>query len=301
MQTPEKVRKFSTMSSHQMFTLWWEEPWVRNLVLLLSPVGIVDATFTVLLFNIIGPSSELNPFVRAALYSDWWVVWFLVDALSFFLFIMMAGSYYLHTRNSAINNRTGLVSGLVALRVGLAAHNVVRFTGDFPAVFSGFMVGATTFIILDTLLDRTNDVSWKGFKQWLKHHRDRRHDEKLMKKVRKPVRGDVAQLDEQIEKEIDAEISKTEESERTNGRRIWQKRLAYIFAAIALFIAMPYFLVFLGDISGVSAFTEIYGPLVFWNELSAPAFLLGFISICVFTAVIMYLVLRSFEVQEGAW
>ena len=75
-----------------MFTLWWEKPWVRNLVLLLTPVGIIDATFTVLLFNTIG-NFEYNPFVRAALQSEWWIVWFFVDALSFFLLIMMAGSY----------------------------------------------------------------------------------------------------------------------------------------------------------------------------------------------------------------
>jgi hypothetical protein len=287
------------MTSLQMFTLWWEEPWVRNLVLLLSPVGIIDATFTVLLFNKI-PGAELNPLVEAALHSEWWIVWFFIDAISFFLFIMMAGSYYLHTRHSAINNRTGLVSGLVALRVGLAAHNVVRFSGEFPALFSGFMFGAVTFIILDTLLDRTNDVSWEGFKQWWQHRMDRRHDEKLMKKVKKPVpvQGDEAQLDEQIEKEIDAEISK---AERSDGRRLWRRRLMYIFGAIALFIIMPYFLVFLGDVTGATAFTEIYGPLVFWNELSAPAFLMGFLSICLFTAVIMYLIMRSFDVQEGAW
>ncbi|MHA1575929.1 MAG: hypothetical protein ACTSU3_01070 [Candidatus Thorarchaeota archaeon] len=64
---------------------------------------------------------------------------------------------------------------------------------------------------------------------------------------------------------------------------------------------MPYFLVFLADVTGVSAFSEIYGPLVFWNELSAPAFLLGFVAICIFTASIMYLILRSFDVEGGAW
>ena len=122
-----------------------------------------------------------------------------------------------------------------------------------------------------------------------------------MKKVKKPVQGDEAQLDEHIEKEIDAEISKIEEAEQPSGRRLWRKRLMYIFGAIALFIFMPYFLVFLGDFTGATAFTDIYGPLVFWNELSAPAFLLGFVSICVFTAVIMYLIMRSFDVQEGAW
>lgn len=301
MQTTKKTQRFTTMTTHQMFTLWWEERWVRNLVLLLTPVGIVDGIFTILLFNELGLGFEFNPLVRAALHSDWWIVWFFIDAISFFLFIMMAGSYYLHTRNSLVNNRTGLVSGLVALRVALATHNVVRFYGLFSAIFGAFMIGSITFIIMDSLLDRTNDVSWEGFKQWWKHKSDRRHDQKLMKKVKKTERGVESQLDKQIEREIDAELPKSSEEDVSDGRSHWRKRALYILGAIALFIFMPYFLVFLGDLSGVSSFTDIYGPLVFWNELSAPAFLMGFAAICIFTAGIMYLILKSFEVQDGAW
>ncbi|MHA1948436.1 MAG: hypothetical protein ACW987_01100 [Candidatus Thorarchaeota archaeon] len=289
------------MTSHQMFTLWWGERWVRNLVLILTPVGFIDATFTVFLFRAMGAEFEYNPFVRAALLSEWWFVWFLVDALSFFLFIMMAGSYYLHTRNSLVNNRTGLVSGLVALRVGLAAHNVIRFYGLFPGVLGGIMIGLITFIIMDSLLDRTSDVTWVGFKLWWRHKIDRYQDKRLMKKAKKKVRGVDAQLDEQIEKEMDAEIQNVTTASEPGSGNAWRKRALYILGAVALFIFMPYFLVFLGDITGATSFTDIYGPMVFWNELSAPAFLLGFVAICIFTASIMYLVLRSFEVQEGAW
>ena len=154
---------------------------------------------------------------------------------------------------------------------------------------------------MDGLLDRTSDVTWRGFKQWWKHKSDRRHDNKLMKKAKKSDRGDVTQLDEQIEREIDSEHPKTEDTDKPGDQSHWLKRAKYIIGAIALFIFMPYFLVFLSEITGVAAFSEIYGPLVFWNELSAPAFLIGFVAICVFTAAIMYLILRSFEVQGGAW
>ena len=285
-----------------MFTLWWEEPWVRNLVLLLTPVGIIDATFTVLLFNELGHGFEFNPIVQIALQSEWWFVWFFIDAVSFFLFVMMAGSYYLHTRRNLVNNRTGLVSGLVAIRVGLAAHNVIRFQGAFSAVFGGFMFGVITYLIMDSLLDRRNDVSREGLKQWWKHLTDRRHDEKLMKKAMKSTRGDDTQLDEKIGREIDAEISKTSEVETAEDGSAWRKRAMYLLGAIALFILMPYFLGFLADFTGVTQFSEIYGPLVFWNELSGSAFVLGFMAICIFTAGIMYMILRSFDVQDsGAW
>ncbi len=289
------------MTTYQMFTLWWEEKWVRTLVLILTPVGIIDATYTVLLFNVLGPSAEFNPIVRIALESQLWWVWFFIDAISFFIFIMMAGSYYLHTRKSLVANRTGLVSGLVSLRVGLAAHNVIRFYAGVPAVLGGIIFTGITFIIMVSLLDRTSDVTWQGFKQWWKHRTDRFHDYRLTKKAAKSSLGDETQLDEQIEREISAELPKATETDEPGYPNKWLKRILYLLAAVALFIFMPFFLVFLGDVTGVSAFSDIYGPMVFWNELSAPAFLLGFLSICVFTAGIMYLILRSFEVQDGAW
>ncbi len=285
-----------------MFTLWWEEKWVRTLVLILTPVGIIDATYTVLLFNVLGPSAEFNPIVRIALESQLWWVWFFIDAISFFIFIMMAGSYYLHTRNSLVANRTGLVSGLVSLRVGLAAHNVIRFYAGFPAVLGGIIFTGITVIIMVSLLDRTSDVTWQGIKQWWKHRTDRFHDYRLIKKTKKSKRGDETQLDEQIEREISAELPKATETDTPRYSSNWRKRIIYLLGAVALFIFMPFFLVFLGEVTGVSSFSDIYGPLVFWNELSAPAFLLGFLSICLFTAGIMYLILRSFDVQDsGAW
>jgi hypothetical protein len=284
-----------------MFTLWWREKWVRALVLILTPVGFIDATYTILLFNVIGPGFELNPFVRMALESPLWFIWFFVDAISFFLFIMMAGSYYIHTQKSRVNNRTGLVAGLVALRVGLAAHNVMRFYVDFPAVLGGICFAGITFIIVDTLLDRENHVSKEGFKQWWRHITDRYDDYWLMRKSKKPNRGDTTQLDEQIEKEISSDLSKTEKTHSSVNWRLWMKRIGYIVAAIVLFFIMPYFLVLLSILTGVASWSDMYGPLVFWNNLSGTSFILGFIAICIFTSVIMYLVLRSFEVQEGAW
>jgi len=285
-----------------MFKLWWKEKWVRALVLILTPVGFIDATYTILLFNAIGSNFELNPFVRLALEGPLWFFWYFIDAISFFLFIAMAGSYYIHTQKSKIDNRTGLVSGLVALRVGLAAHNVMRFyVADAPVILGTFLITAITFIIVDSLLDRENHVSKEGFKQWWTHITDRYQDYWLMRKSKRSTRGDATLLDEQIEKEIISEIPKTDEESKQSRLGLWPKRFLYIAGAVALFFIMPYFLVFLGDLSGVSAFTDIYGPMVFWNELSAPAFLMGFISICIFVAVIMYLILRSFEVQDGAW
>ncbi len=293
MTTSQKTSTLSSMTTHQMFTLWSQEKWVRNLVLLLTPIGFIDAIYTVLLFNALGPSFEYNPLVRAALESPWWFVWFLIDALSFFLFIMMAGSYYLHTRTSLVRNRTGIVSGLVALRVGAAAHNLIRFYGIYSAFLGGFLVACITYVIMDSLLDRTSDVSWKGFKQWWRHKYDGFHDRRLIQSAKKTERGDETQVEEQTEEEMEVELP-------TRSRH-WGKRVLYLLIAVSIFIFMPFFLVKLAEWSGAAAWTEEYGPLVFWNAVSGSAFILGFIAICFFTATIMYFILKSFEADEGSW
>ncbi|MHA1480408.1 MAG: hypothetical protein ACTSQZ_03165 [Candidatus Thorarchaeota archaeon] len=289
----EKENPFSTMTTYEMFTKWLEVKWVRNLVFLLTPVGFLDAFYTMFLFQTIGPSSEYNPFVRAFLGSQWWFVWFLIDSLSFFLFVMLAGSYYLHTRDSLVNNRTGIISGLVAMRVGVVALNMLRFYGVFPAVLGGFLIGSFTYIVMDSLLDRTSDVSWKGFKQWLKHKLDNLHDYRLLRGANKTKQRNETQMSETINHEVeDVEYS---------GRGAWKQRVKYIAMAGIVFLAMPFILVLVADITGASAWGDIYGPLVFWNEVSGVAFLSGFVIICILIATIMHLILKSFEVQEGAW
>ena len=281
------------MTTHEMFTKWLEVKWVRNLVLLLTPVGFLDAMYTMFLFVTIGPSSEYNPIVRAVLGSQLWFIWFLIDSLSFFLFVMLAGSYYLHTRDSLVNNRTGIISGLVAMRVGVVALNMLRFYGLFPAFLGGFLIGSITYIVMDSLLDRTSDVSWNGFKQWLKHKLDNLHDYRLLRRAKKTKQRNETKMSEPISQEMaDVEPS---------VKGSWKKRVKYIGMAGLLFLVMPFFLVLVADITGASAWGDIYGPLVFWNEVSGVAFLSGFVIICIFIATIMHLILKSFEVQEGAW
>ena len=53
--------------------------------------------------------------------------------------------------------------------------------------------------------------------------------------------------------------------------------------------------------TGVGSFTDIYGPLMFWNELSGTGFLVGFGVIIGMIALIMFLILKAFSVEEGAW
>ena len=90
-------------------------------------------------------------------------------------------------------------------------------------------------------------------------------------------------------------------SESSGSGRVWAKRVGWLFLAGLVFIGVPFILTILGDITGVTAFRDIFGPLVFFNELSAPSFMMAFIVIIGMMAFMMYLILKSFETTEGAW
>jgi hypothetical protein len=88
---------------------------------------------------------------------------------------------------------------------------------------------------------------------------------------------------------------------QTDTNRVWLKRAAYMAMAIAVLVGMPLVLVIIADLTGVIHFSEIFGPLVFWNELSGPAFVVAFFAIVVIVGIIVYFILKVFETSEGAW
>ncbi len=83
--------------------------------------------------------------------------------------------------------------------------------------------------------------------------------------------------------------------------RTWLKRAGWVALAIGVFVLTPFVLSVLAEVTGVVHFREIYGPLLMWNDLSAPAFVVGFVIILALMTVMMYLVLRAFSPTEGAW
>ncbi|MGY5861525.1 MAG: hypothetical protein RTU09_04060 [Candidatus Thorarchaeota archaeon] len=290
MQTMAGRKSFATMTSRQMFSLWWNERWVRTLVLMLTPIGLIDAVYTYLLFHTFGMSYEYNPLVRMALTSDFWFVWFIVNVTSFSVFAMIAGSYYLHTRSSIFDSRVGWLSGIVAFRVGLAIYNVLLFYDLAPAFLGGLATTIVTYLVANKLLNRTTDVSWAGFKGYWRAKYDRLHDRFLL-------RG----LSEKSEIEVDTVMTDEEVKPQTGISRVWVKRTAYLVLALMIFFLTPFALGIVAEVTGVGSFTDIYGPLVFWNELSGTGFLVGFGVIIIMIAVIMLLILKAFSVEEGAW
>lgn len=292
MQIGEERKDFSTMSAREMFSLWWHERWIRYLVISLSPIGFIDAFYTLMLFVAHGAEYEYNPIVRYALSSGLWPIWFIVDVLSFSLFAMIAGSYYLHTRSKIFGVRTGWLAFLVGFRVGAAAYNMLLFynTFLFNAIFipalGGFLVGASAYIIVGGLLSRSDDVTIEGFKAYMRAKYDRVHDRLLMRGL-KPQKEEI----ELKEEHVVVDEFKTE-------RIVYLKRAGYLALVAVVFVSVPYILQFISDITGLSQWTEIYGPFWFFNEASARGFIVGFIGVLLMLAVMIYFILKAFSAGE---
>ncbi|MFW9848770.1 MAG: hypothetical protein ACFFF4_06500 [Candidatus Thorarchaeota archaeon] len=285
MTTTAKSPTINNMTTTQMLSLWWQEKWVRGLVLALSPIGVVDAIFTLLLFQVHGPDFEYNPIVRLALTSDWWFVWIIIDVFSFVIFAMLAGSYYIHTRSSIFGNNTGWLAGLIALRVGIAVYNVFLYFNDIYPIFWGAMVGFFSFIGVNRLLNREKDISVQSVKRYWRAKYDRLHDRFI-------TRG----LEKREDKE---EVQEMENIPVSIG--VWLKRAGFISMAIIVFVSIPFILVAVGSLTGALGWTAQYGNSFFWNEVSATAFLTGFFTVIILISIMMYFIIKSFTTRGGAW
>jgi hypothetical protein len=274
----------STMSPRQMLSLWWKEKWVRGIVLAISPIGFIDALYTLLLFQAHGPEFEYNPFVRLALTSDWLFLWILIDIISFVIFSMIAGSYYLHTRISVFENHTRWFSGLIGVRVGAALYNIFLYYEIPDPILIGGLSVIITYIIVEKLLSRDRDLSIKGFKRYLRAKYDRIHDYLLTRKIKK-----------QIQQE---EIIVTEEkiSGSVDTKRVWLKRAFFISIAILVFVSTPFILAVVAELTG-----HVSESFFYWSRIAGQTFIIGFFVIIFLIGAALYFVLRAFHTTEGAW
>ena len=294
MVVTRKRPSLSTMSSRQMFSLWWQEKWVRGLVLAISPIGLIDAVYTVLLFQAHGAEFEYNPIVRFALTTYWGVIWIVADIVSFVLFAMIAGSYYLHTRRSIFENHTGWLSGLVGLRVGAALYNVTLFYGNPEPVFWGALAALATYFFSEKLLARDRDISIKGFKSYWRNKYDRVHDHLITRGIDPEKNKDVDPLnDDRIEEKT---------METKTARLVWLKRAGYIALAIATFVSVPFILTEFARATGGLYWSDLFSGTTPWgNPLTAGTFIGAFIIILILMAVSIIFLTRAFDETEGAW
>ncbi len=93
----------------------------------------------------------------------------------------------------------------------------------------------------------------------------------------------------------------TDEESTDSSRMVLKKRIFYFLLLIGVFFGMPFVLSVIAVVTGVASWSDIYGPLIFWNELSSRGFLVGFVAILIGVVVMMYLIMKIFDAGEGAW
>ncbi len=282
-------KTLSTMSMGEMFSLWYREKWVRYLVVSIAPIGLIDATYTLMLWNSYGGEYEFNPLVKLALTSEWWFIWFIVDIVSFLIFAMIAGSYYLHTRSRIFGNSTWWLAALIAFRVGAAAYNIMLFYGlVFPFAIA-FLLFLVALVVFGRLLARTEDMSQKGLRDYLRWKYHRLKDYMATRGIR------------ESEGAAKAVTVTPAPPAPKDGFSLWLRRAGHISLAILFFVSLPFFIATLVDLAGFGAFSDIFGGLIVWNQQSGSMFVITFLAIIVFTAFMIYFILRAFGAGEDAW
>ncbi|NWF96459.1 MAG: hypothetical protein HXY34_10005 [Candidatus Thorarchaeota archaeon] len=84
-------------------------------------------------------------------------------------------------------------------------------------------------------------------------------------------------------------------------RKAWLLRSIYILVSVGVFIFMPFFLIWLGYATGVTWWKETFGPYVFFDTTTGPAFVIGFVSVLFMVALMIFFIMKAFDTTEGAW
>ncbi len=292
---PKKA--FSTMNGREAISLWWRERWVRIIVLLVAPWGIIDAVYTLLLWQRYGTHFEFNPIVRLALESDWHYVWAAVNAVSFFIFSMIVGSYYLHTRSKIYGTKVQWFVALIAVRIGFAVYNMLTYYVYWSPYLGAVLITVVVFILLSRLFARTDDISRKEIMYTLRFRIMRLEDYLLKRGVKTPT-TQVSSTEGDTIHSVDTSDRLTTTSVGLRPRLV---SVGYIFAALIAFLLMPFVLIAVGDLTGTTGWSQVFGPLVWWNVQSGTAFVISFFTVAFFVAVVVFLLLKAFTIQEEEW
>ncbi|MFX1330395.1 MAG: hypothetical protein ACFE9W_02465 [Promethearchaeota archaeon] len=286
------MRSLSTITPKQFCTMWWGTRWIRNLVLLLIPIGIIDAAFTLLVTWQLGWEIEFNPITQFFLSAGLWPVWALMNIGGFALFSMLAGSYYLHTRKDVRGPDSSWLALIIALRVAMAAYNVTYYFIPFyislyPPIWIGFATFVLGFIMFDKLLSRTDDFSWRDFKRQVSARINSIHDARLIRAASK-----VAPIDEPMTGTI------TSQPNTPMSASSWLKRGAYLCGAAAAIILMTMVIEFVGTASGLIAARGQFGAYYVLTDYSGRWFLVSLCMILFFIGLSMFMIVRAFDVES---
>lgn len=288
------LQELNTISTRDIFTLWWSKRWIRFLVFSLIPVGIVDAIFTLSAVSIYGVEIEINPFVRTMISSGQWLAWALIDIVAFSIFCMLTGSYYLHTRITIKKSGTFWLSFIIALRVGMVAYNITfmympllgaSVNPPFWAFFASIIIA---FSIMNWLLNRETDISIDRTKKYLRYRLDRIHDKRLLRSVKTDMKSN--ELEKTSIEKPQSPVNRTKKS--------WLRKGLYIVLSILCFGAMLVVLELILRLSGWMGWISDYGDYLVFKEEAALGFMVSFGVILFFLGLSMALIFKAFNSSD---
>jgi len=293
------MREMNTISPNRMVSLWWSVRWVKGLVLMLIPVGVVDAVYTVEMATQYGPEIEFNPITRWFLANGLWHIWAIINILGYTFFCMLAGSYYLHTRNHPSGPDTFWLSLLISLRIGMTAYNVTFFyipviVTVFPPFWAGLFAFCGSLYLMHNLFRRQQDLSWQSTKYFFTSRIDNRYDARLIR----AAGGGISQHDDTAgisHKSQLQSVSLNIKEKRTLRNTFWIKRVAYFAGFLLSFVAMS---VSINIIAIVSDFSRWQYELPNFNTYTGQIFMGSFIVILFFIGLSMFFLFRAFSYLE---
>lgn len=297
------MKDLSSLTVKELFSEWWHVKWVRLLVLLLVPIGIIDTIYTIGMTQIYGVEIEFNPITREFLAAGYWLPWSLINILGFTFFCMMAGSYYLHTRFRPGGPDTFALSFVIALRITMVAYNVAFYympwAGGmvYPPFWSAFFSFALSLYLMNKLLKRQYDISWAQTKYDLTSRLVNYKDQKLIASTGLKSRIPTSTRDSNIN--VEQELVKSfSGSQKPHWGTTWIKRLVYLSCSLLSFILMGVILQFISDVSGLSRWSQIHGPFFILNEVTGPPVMASIFVIIGFIGLSLAFIFKAFSTAD---
>lgn len=283
------MKRVEAISTEELITTWWGKPWIRYLVLALLPIGVIDVAYTLAATSLYGIEVEFNPITQFFLSHNLWLPWSIMNIVGFALFCMLAGSFYLKTRDLPAGPNTMWLSLILALRIGLASYNITYFYIPFlitiyPPLWVGIFMSIVTFVLMDKLLTRRDDITKRSIKSFFTVRLSNFHDRKLIKiatagaKPMKPVREEVLKTSLQ--------------------KSVWAKRGVYLTLSVLMIFAMAASIEVIGVFSGLVHWSDANIPYFVFTEFTSRWFLVTLIAIMVFLSFSMYFIVKAFETTE---
>ncbi len=285
--TTREKKRHHPMTIRDMFSLWWNTKWIRTFVILIAPIGLVDTIVTLILYHTQGAHYEYNPLVKIALSGGHEVLWSIINSVSFVLFAMIVGSYYLFARDHAINPHSKIFGGLISLRISIIAYNLMILFNVMEYIIVVFFLGAVLFIFFESLLSRTTDASIEGFKTWWRWRYYKFRDWLILR------RTSLAELEKEEQPVIEEPIE--EEPIHYDMRKVWARRIVLFALAFGAFIFIPNLTATVASYFGKLYGGSFLGNQLYWTIETGRVFVVGFIVIIFMIGVVIYILLQAFE------